>query len=94
MHIFLEALAPNGILPLENSLCVQVLRSPILAASLHGTRAMASAKVCGVVQVIGIVFFSVPCIYFILFFCVLGLHNIDFICSTCIVSGQSALMHF
>jgi len=39
-------------------------------------------------------FYNVPCIYFILFFCVLGLHNIDFICSTCIVSDQSALMHF
>jgi len=23
-----------------------------------------------------------------------NLHNIDFICFTCIVSGQSALMHF
>jgi len=44
--------------------------------------------------VIGMVFYSAPCMYFILFFCVLGVHNIDFICSTCIVSGQSALMHF
>jgi len=42
--------------------------------------------------VIGIVFYKVPCIHFVLFFCVL--HNVDFICSTCIVSGQSALMHF
>jgi len=33
-------------------------------------------------------------VYIYSFFCVLGLHNIDFICSTCIVSGQSALMHF
>jgi len=39
-------------------------------------------------------FYNVPCIYFILFFLVLGLHNIDFICPTCIVSGQLALMHF
>ena len=36
-------------------------------------------------------FYNVPCIYF-LFFCVI--HNIDFTCSTCIVNGQSALMHF
>jgi len=46
-----------GLLPLtefcqlQNSLCVQLLRSPKLAALLHGTRALASAKVCGVVQV-------------------------------------------
>jgi len=46
-----------GLLPLtefcqlQNSLCVQLLRSPKLTASLHGTRALASAKVCGVVQV-------------------------------------------
>jgi len=30
----------DGILPGENSLCVQVLRSPILAALLHGTGAV------------------------------------------------------
>jgi len=35
---------------LQNSLCVQVLRSPILSALLHGTRALASTDVCGVVQ--------------------------------------------
>ena len=34
----------------QNSLCVQVLRSPILAALLHGTRVGASAKLCGVMQ--------------------------------------------
>ena len=34
----------------QNSLCVQVLRSPILAALLHGTPAAGSAKLCGVVQ--------------------------------------------
>jgi len=30
----------NGVLPRANSLCVQVLRCPILAALLHGTRAV------------------------------------------------------
>jgi len=35
---------------LQYSLCVQVLRSPILAASLHGTPAAGSTKFCGVVQ--------------------------------------------
>jgi len=34
----------------QNSLCVQVLSSPILAALRHGTPAAGSAKVCGVVQ--------------------------------------------
>jgi len=34
----------------QNSLCVQVLHSPILAALLHGTPAAGSAKLCGVVQ--------------------------------------------
>jgi len=34
----------------QNSLCVQVLRSPILAALLHGTAAAGSAKLSGVVQ--------------------------------------------
>ena len=40
-------LPPNGILPggeVQNSLCVQVLRSPILAALLHGTRAAAVSQ--------------------------------------------------
>jgi len=30
--------APNGILTGQNSLCVQVLRTPIMAALLNGTR--------------------------------------------------------
>jgi len=30
----------RGLLQVQNSLCVQVLRSPILAALLHGTRAV------------------------------------------------------
>jgi len=34
----------------QNSLCVQILRFPILAPLLHGTPAVGSAKVCGVVQ--------------------------------------------
>jgi len=38
IYTFSEAPAPNGILPGANSLCVQVLRSPIFAALLHGTR--------------------------------------------------------
>ena len=35
---------------LQNSLCVRFLHSPKLAALLHSTRALVSAKVCGVVQ--------------------------------------------
>ena len=35
---------------MQNSLCVQVLHSPILAALLHGTPASGSVKLCGVVQ--------------------------------------------
>jgi len=34
----------------QNSLYVQVLRSPILATLLHGTRAAAVSQTCGVVQ--------------------------------------------
>ena len=34
----------------QTSLCVQVLRSPILAALLHGTPAAWSAKLCNMVQ--------------------------------------------
>ena len=34
----------------QNSLCVQALRSPTLAALLHGTPAAGSVKLCGVVQ--------------------------------------------
>jgi len=37
-------------LHVQNLLCVRVLRSPILAALLHGTPAAGSAKLCGVVQ--------------------------------------------
>jgi len=46
----------RGILPLtefchvHNSVCVQVLRSPILAALLHDTPPRASAKLCGMVM--------------------------------------------
>jgi len=46
----------EGLLPqtefcqLQNSLCIQVLRSPILSALLHGNRAASSHKLCGVVQ--------------------------------------------
>jgi len=36
--------------PVQNSLYVQVLHSPILAALLHGTPAAGAAKLCGVVQ--------------------------------------------
>jgi len=45
MH-FRGLLPPDGISPGANSLCVQVLRSSILAALLHGT----PAKLCCVVQ--------------------------------------------
>jgi len=46
----------GGLLPLtefcqvQSSLCVQVLRSPILAALMHGIRAVGSAKLCGIVH--------------------------------------------
>jgi len=36
--------------PVQNSLYVQVLRSPILAALLHALDQWASSKLCGVVQ--------------------------------------------
>jgi len=38
-YIFSGALAPHIILPGAKSLCVQVLRSPVLAVLLHGTPA-------------------------------------------------------
>jgi len=38
IYTFSGALAPDGICHVQHSLCVQVLRSPILAALLHGTR--------------------------------------------------------
>jgi len=41
---------PDRIRHVQCSLCVQVLRSPILAALLHGTPASGSAKLCGVIQ--------------------------------------------
>ena len=43
LYTFWGFLPPNGILPggeVQNSLCVQVLRSPIFAALLHGIRAV------------------------------------------------------
>jgi len=43
IYTFLGFCPPNGIL-LQNSLCVHVLRSPILAALLHGTRAAAISQ--------------------------------------------------
>ena len=50
IYTFSGPLAPDRILPVQNSLYVQVLRSPILAALLHGMSAAASDKLCGVVQ--------------------------------------------
>jgi len=44
IYTFLGLLPPNGILPVQKSLCVQVLHSPILAALLHGTRAAAVSQ--------------------------------------------------
>jgi len=43
---FLGALAPNGILPaaIKYTRCDQVLRSPVLAALLHGTRVSAVSQ--------------------------------------------------
>jgi len=38
-YTIMGALAPDGILTVQNSLYVQVLRSTILAALLHGTPA-------------------------------------------------------
>jgi len=38
-YTIMGALAPDGILTVQNSLHVQVLRSTILAALLHGTPA-------------------------------------------------------
>jgi len=35
---------------MQNSLCVEVLRSPILAALPHGTPAAGRAKLCGVIE--------------------------------------------
>ena len=49
-HIHFRGLLPPECRHLQNSLYVQVLRSPILAALLHGTPAAGSAKLCGLVQ--------------------------------------------
>jgi len=60
----------HGLLPrtefcqLQNSICVHVLLSPILAALLYDTWAWASAKLCGVVQ--GIKLLNIHTYYFIL----------------------------
>jgi len=43
IYIF-GALAPNEICQLQNSLYIQVLRSPILPALLHGTEAVAISQ--------------------------------------------------
>jgi len=43
----------RGLLPscqVQNSLCVQVLRSPILSVLLHSSPVVASAKLCGMQQ--------------------------------------------
>ena len=51
---FLDLLPLTEFCQVQSSLCVQALRSPILAALLHGTPAagVSPAKLCGVVQVI------------------------------------------
>jgi len=43
----------------QNSLCVQLSRSPILASSLHGTPAWASGKLCGVEKRVSPIFVKV-----------------------------------
>jgi len=45
---FQGLLPPNGICQVENSLCVQVSRSPILADLLHGTRAVGISQTAAV----------------------------------------------
>jgi len=47
---FWRLLPLNGILPAAKFTLHPSLAFPILAALLHGTRALASAKVCGMVQ--------------------------------------------
>ena len=44
MYIFGGTCTLTEFYQLQNSLCVQVLRSPILAASLHGTRAVGDSQ--------------------------------------------------
>jgi len=51
LYIHFQGLFPlTEFCHMHNSLCVQVLRFPILSALLHGTPAAGSAKLCGVVQ--------------------------------------------
>ena len=50
VYTFSGALDLTEYCPVQNSLNVQVLRSPILAALLHGIQQQASAKLCGVLQ--------------------------------------------
>jgi len=49
MYTFSRALAPKEFSPVQNSLYVQVLRSPMLAALLHGTPAVGVSQTlrCG-----------------------------------------------
>ena len=44
IYIFGDSCHVTEFCQVQNSLCVQVLRSPVLAALRHGTRAVASAK--------------------------------------------------
>jgi len=51
IYTFLGALATiMEFFSLQNSICIQVLPSPILAVLLHGTSQLASAKLSGMVQ--------------------------------------------
>jgi len=53
IYTFLGALVPTEFCQVQNSLYIQVLRSPILAALLHGSQAAGvsqTAKLCHVVQ--------------------------------------------
>ena len=54
IYIFGGSCPLTDLCQVQNSLCVQVLRSPILAVLLHGTRAAAVSQTlilhCGVVQ--------------------------------------------
>ena len=49
-YMHFRGLPLDGISPRANSLCAQVLRSPILAALLHSLESWSSAKLCGVQQ--------------------------------------------
>jgi len=50
IYIFRGSCPLTEFCQVQNSLFVQVLHSPILAALLHGTPAAGSAKLCGMVQ--------------------------------------------